>query len=251
MMANKTIALIGCDTSDDIKNALIEKDFRLLVLPYDNRLPSPVRSHTDMLIFPIEDHIFTSSEYFNKAHDIFSVLCEYGYNIIKCDVEITDKYPHDIAFNMAILKKSILGNIKYNAKEILDFADKNGFSITPVKQGYTKCSSLILGDNAIITSDEGIAKSAADIGTSVLKIENSADSVVLEGYNYGFIGGASGVFKNTVYFSGDIAFHRYAKEIYSFCKSFNFEVESLTDGRLTDIGGIMFFPCLKSDKPNS
>ena len=116
-MANKTIALVGCDTSDDIKNALIEKDFRLLVLPYDNRLPSPVRSHTDMLIFPIEDHIFTSSEYFNKAHDIFSVLCEYGYNIVKCDVEITDKYPHDIAFNMAILKKSIL-NLQNSSGQI-------------------------------------------------------------------------------------------------------------------------------------
>ena len=244
MVGTKTIVLVGCDASAAVKEGLASRDFLVLELPYDERLPLPVRSHADMLLFSVGNFIFTSKTYFNKAQNVFSILRDHGYEIITSDVQIGNKYPQDIAFNMAVIGKNILGSLKHNAKEIIDFANERGFELISVNQGYTKCSSLILGNKGIITSDIGIANVVENLGVLVLKTENSAESVVLNGYNYGFIGGASGVLNNTVYFSGNVELHKQAKEICSFCQKLGFTTENLSDDILYDVGGIMFFPNL-------
>ena len=69
-------------------------------------------------------------------------------------------------------------------------------------------------------------------------IENG--DISLPPYEYGFIGGAAGVYKNEVYFLGDISLHRSAKKICDAIRAEGFEPVSLSSEPLSDLGRILF-----------
>ena len=63
--------------------------------------------------------------------------------------------------------------------------------------------------------------------------------IALPGYDYGFIGGCSGLLKkNLLVFNGNISLHPDSDSILSFCKNHGTDVYSLSKGVLTDIGTI-------------
>ncbi len=82
----------------------------------------------------------------------------------------------------------------YGREEAIDVsvkkitAMKNGIEIVDVKQGYTRCSTAVIGKNSAITADSTIYNALTKNGIDVLKIDSG--SVRLDGYGYGFIGGA-------------------------------------------------------------
>ncbi len=242
----KTLCLIGCDADIKIANALENLGFELLFLPREERLAAPIRSHADTLMFVCKNHIFCEREYIKNpsAAHIFKKLALYGYTVHGCETTLFCDYPKDIAFNAFVLGGRLYANSAFSAKEILDYAFMNDVAIQNLRQGYAKCSTLVLGERAIISADGGIVGAAKQNGIPALQIENSPDSIVLNGYNCGFIGGASGVFEDTVYFTGDISKHPCGEKIADFCKLYNFSVCSLTDEILCDIGGIIFCPPL-------
>jgi len=242
MITKKTLAIIGCEANEKIINALSTLGFCVQILPRNNLLPTPVSSHADMLMLVIDDCVFAEKQYIIDANGVFDVIASYGYRVIPCDIALGNEYPNDIAFNIAICNNVLYGNVKHNATEIIEFAKAKNFKINSVKQGYTKCSTVVLGNSGIITADNGIANAAEGNGLMVLKISNSPDSVALEGYNYGFIGGACGVLGRSVYFSGNIDLHTNSEAIKGFCESLGFDIISLTDSALVDIGGIIFLP---------
>ena len=59
----KTLAIISIDSPSDIKEALLRDGFDVLLLPPSPHLQTPVRSHADMLIFPIGDTVFCHESY--------------------------------------------------------------------------------------------------------------------------------------------------------------------------------------------
>ena len=77
-------------------------------------------------------------------------------------------------------------------------------------------------------------------GIRVTLIENG--DVLLPPYEYGFIGGASGVFGDTVYFLGDVTKHRSYEKIRKACEGEGKDVVSLSDEGLIDLGRIIFLP---------
>ena len=108
-----------------------------------------------------------------------------------------------------------------------------------VRQGYTKCSVCPIDENSIITADCGIAKKARQHGFDVLEVSNIG--VNLDPLSCGFIGGASGVFHDAVYFCGNLDAHPDAESIKAFCKSHNKQTVSLSDEPLYDVGTMFFF----------
>ena len=238
------LALIGCDAPSSAVNSLEKLGFSVCVLPRDERLPKPVRSHADMLVFVMDGTVFTSDTYFYQNQNIFQRIEGYGYKICICNTPISDEYPYDIAFNAIYAKNCLWGNLPFIAEDIKVAARAKEISEVHLKQGYAKCSSLVLGDKAIISADDGILKAAAELGLSSLKIENSPDAISLSGYNYGFIGGACGVYGNNIYFAGDINTHPQANKILLFCSAQGFNPVSLCDSKLTDVGGIIFIPTI-------
>ena len=233
------LALLGCNAPNEVLATLSALGFNTMILKSYPRLQPQVSSHADMLIFPIKNCVFYSEGYAIED-SILETLSLYGYTAVKCSRPILPEYPHDIAFNLALIDGKIYGKTDFSAEEIISFAKGNDIDMVSVKQGYTKCSTIILGNEAIITADLGIATAAEENGISVLKTENSPSAVKIVGYDYGFIGGACGVFNKKVYFAGDILTHPDGSRIVDFCNHHGFDTVSLCDGMLTDIGGIIF-----------
>ncbi len=226
------IAVIDERTPTRAKRKLEELGFVLFSLPSFSRLATPVASHPDMLMFPFEGRLFVHKAYFAEAENTILAICEAsGISLCLVDTEVAPIYPHDISLNIFQLGKHLIGNRIPN--EIASL----GYSIIHARQGYAKCSSLVL-DHAVITADPSIADAVKKTGAEVLLI--SPEYVSLPGYDYGFLGGASGVCGNTVYFCGDIEMHPDEAKIKEFCHAHGYEVVSLTDEPLLDVGTLFF-----------
>lgn len=237
-----TLALLGEDAPQEIADALRALGFSVLRLPCDARLATPVRSHADMLMLPVGKVVFTSSEYLSVAEDIFKALESLGYETVSCNAEIRSDYPHDVAFDALVLKSAIIARLDSLPDEIKTYATNMGISLLDSKQGYAKCSAVSVGESAVITADKNIARAVEAAGADALLISAAPEAIRLDGYDYGFIGGASGVLEDTVYFTGDISSHPDAERITEFCKAHEKKIISLSSEPLNDVGGIFFFP---------
>ena len=246
-MNKNVLVIIGENADEKIRTAITKLGFYVVTLPAEGGLASPISSHADMLLCVIDHYFFCSKNYYSKNKNLFSKIEDFGYSPILCDIERKKEYPFDIQLNQAVIGNYIIGKKDACAKEILNFASNNGYTYISVKQGYAKCSSLILNEKAIICADDRISSSALKLGIDILKIENSSENIILNGYNYGFIGGASAVYNNTVFFFGDVSKHKNYEIISAFCEKHDFHINSLTDAPLTDIGGAFFLPNLNNN----
>ena len=202
--------------------------------PYE-KLDLPVNSHSDMLLFVIDKTVFCYKEYYEQNKETFFEIESFGYDIIKIEKECQKKYPSDISLNVLKVGKYLLGN-KYNiAPEIITYAENNCYEIIDVKQGYSACSTLVLDDNNVITSDKSIEKAIKSLNKSVLIISN--EEIHLEGYNCGFIGGATAVVDDTVYFFGEPNTLNDYNKIKEKISSLNMKIKSILTGRVFDFGG--------------
>jgi hypothetical protein len=124
---------------------------------------------------------------------------------------------------------------------IKDYAKEANLTLVNVNQGYPACTVLKLTEKIAVTADDGMAKALSDKGITVYKIENS-DKIKLPPYPYGFIGGCAGVFKDKVYFAGDLHFHPSCDIIKEAAAAAGLECVSLADGEnLLDVGRLVFY----------
>lgn len=234
----KALALISSESPKKLDEILLGAGFEIMRLPPSPCLQRPVRSHTDMLVFHICDTVFCHESYLNDNKEIFSRISEYGYKTEAVKGEYREDYPQDVRFNLARIGKKLFLGSKTDADEICEYAKQNGFEIIRVKQGYTKCSTCIVSDNAIITADVTIEKAAKACGIDVLRIQEG--HVDLLGYSHGFIGGASGAYGDTVYFVGDVSRHPNGSAILEFCEKHKKKVSFIKEKKLLDVGSILF-----------
>lgn len=190
-----------------------------------------VSGHPDMVIHHLSGNKFIVSpenaEYFKSIPGIELII---GKSVLK------STYPQDIAYNAARVGKFLIHNFKYTDKSILENT-KELIKIN-VKQGYSKCSVCVISENAIITSDIGIAKKCDGYGIDVLLIDDS--DILLKGVSHGFFGGSSGLLSPEILaVNGNIKYHKNHKEITEFCNKYNVKIISLHSGKIEDIGSIM------------
>ena len=106
---------------------------------------------------------------------------------------------------------------------------------------YGYCKACLLGTCVFYDEKEDIClikKALESNGAEVLKIREG--HIALEGYNYGFIGGASGRIDNKIIFFGNIQNHLDYDKIKSFIYEHNKEIQIIcAQMPLTDIGGIV------------
>lgn len=235
----KKIAVIDGRAREDIECSLKGIGFEVIRTLPCPLLDEPVAYHPDMLMFKLENTVFCHREYIKKAEKIFSRLSERGYEIRALECRYGKKYPFDVTFNRAVIGSTLLSGKKTAECEIDTLAKKLGYISLKVNQGYTKCSTLTISENAVITADSSIAKAIESCGKEALTV--SEGHITLDGYSHGFIGGASGMCCDTVYFAGDIATHPDGEKIVKFCHSHGKSTFSLCEGILNDIGTIMFF----------
>ena len=94
-----------------------------------------------------------------------------------------------------------------------------------------------LYDFSIITSDMSVYDKAGKKGVDVLLIEKG--HIDLNGYDYGFIGGASGLIsKNKLAFTGNVKLYPDYEAIKNFCNDRGVEIISLSEKKLYDYGSL-------------
>ena len=218
---------------------LEKRGFDIISLPPFPRLPEPVASHPDMLIFLSHGKLITHKDYYSIAKGKLDTIAAHTRSeLILSSENTSDKYPCDILFNAAEVGTHIFGRKNYISHHIFDICTQNKLTLIDVKQGYAKCSTCIIDDSSIITYDASIAAAAQGNGLQVLKI--TPGHIRLDGYDTGFIGGTSGTCNDTVYFCGNIDLHPDAPKIRKFCSERGKNIVSLGENQLIDVGTILF-----------
>lgn len=222
-----------------IIEALNKKGIEAVEVKACKNLSDAVNAHADMLMH----HLGENKVVLQKGQDYLKCrLEEHGFDVIPSYSIISNIYPKDVILNAARVGNYLFCRPDVLDSAIRDYCERNRVQIVAVKQGYSKCSTAIVNENSVITSDPSIYTAAKKVGLDVLKIRPGY--IQLDGYEYGFIGGTCGLIgKNKLAFTGDIRHHPDYKEIYSFCLKKNIEITILTNGMLMDIGGILPLKC--------
>ncbi len=231
----KPLCLISCRVPDGIAGGLSGL-FEVVKLPADPLLTPPVASHADMLITHIGKTVFVHEKYADSNGGIVREIEKRGLTVIRARGPRGEKYPLDVGLNCAVLGGAVLCRKDSAAPEILMFCEERGVPVVNVRQGYAACSSLVFGNSAM-TADPSVAAAAESLGAEVLRIRPG--HIALPGYDSGFIGGASGVWENEIFFFGDVDTHPDGGKIRDFAAERGMECVSLGDGPLTDLGGMM------------
>ncbi len=201
--------------------------------PVDS-LYEEVKGHADMQIHFINSKAFCAPE----VYDYYNKLKIDGINLVLGSKPLKPTYPNDILYNVCNIGKYVISRPLCTAIEILSEYHSLKKEFLNARQGYAKCSICVVNDNSAITADNGMYKLLKSNGIDVLKIKDGYVSL----YNMkGFIGGASGLINDTLYFNGDIKTHPDYENIKSFCRNAGVEIYSLNNGPLIDIGTIMQF----------
>ncbi|MGK0469139.1 DUF6873 family GME fold protein [Clostridium sp.] len=214
------------------KSHLIFNGYNVLLCPPSNLLDEAVCGHPDMLMYIDENSIIVHKD---MDTDFIQTLAALNYKIYKTTASLQSKYPQNVLVNLFCLGNLFVHSINFTDTKLLSLLKSKKF--INVKQGYTKCSTCVVTNQAVITSDTSIAKSLFSEKIDVLLIPPG--DIILPGMNYGFIGGATGLVENDVLaFYGHLDHYLYGKDVLSFLKKHKVEPMFLRNGKLIDRGSI-------------
>lgn len=212
-----------------ITDTILKYGYEVIATELSNNVSIPISLHADVLYLKVaENDIFVSD---CQQHNI-KTLENLGYNVNQ--IKLKPGYKTESKLNMVVTDKILL----CNNKTCMDISKiSNGRSIINTNQGYTKCSTIVLSEDNFITEDIGIYTVLKKAGKNCVLIDKGF--VRLNGYDYGFIGGASAYLKkeNVLFFFGDITKHKNYNTIYEFCKKLKIHIDFISDCELIDIGG--------------
>jgi len=213
---------------------LQREGFSIIPVPLTELTALPLSGHPDIQMFTHEKNIFVHPDI-----DLsFIKKIEKIANIIICKTKLGKDYPRDIPYNIACTGHMAIHRQESTDETILQYFLQNGVTVINAAQGYSKCSTLIVDDTSLITADKNIHLSAKSFGLDSLLV--SRGHIDLPGYNYGFIGGASGKFLDTIYLTGTIDKHPDKDMIHQFIESKNMKIKILSDQKIIDSGSIFF-----------
>lgn len=235
--------LVDCRISEACLRKLMILGFSPIALPPSANLPEAIASHPDTLFFRLADKLISSADYCDEAPYVFTDLRERHPSLALqlSSTEFAKEYPRDCPYNALALAGKLYARLASISDSVIEHASNKGYEIVNSNQGYPACTTLAFescGDAYAITADEGMARVLEKNGVRVTKI--AVGGITLPPYEYGFIGGASGVYKNKIYFLGDVTKHPDAKIILKTISDAGLEAVSLSDEPLFDGGGLIF-----------
>ena len=248
MNENKRTIYISASADDILINYLVDNGYTPMRVGTSDCVSAPVSDHPDMFMCKLGADtgpvvMWSDAELNDIYENGLMRATDFAWQDGVTDVLISYhdplmRYPKDIAYNAACTGRFLIHNLKHTAPLILEEAEKAKMKLIDVPQGYAKCSTVVLDKNSIITYDGGIARKCRECnGPKVLQI--SSGHVKLEGYNTGFIGGASGRIGDEIIFSGDLSAHPDFHAIVQFIEERGLRCKWFPDFPLTDIGSII------------
>ncbi|PKL40505.1 MAG: hypothetical protein CVV44_02560 [Spirochaetae bacterium HGW-Spirochaetae-1] len=227
-------ALINPDTPAVIVHNLKKLGVRALTVPHFDGVSRPISGHPDIQIFTHNGNIFCHRA---LTPSFLHELGKYG-RITLCETVPGPAYPEDIPYNIACTGKAAFHRIEGTEPRIKEYLADQKITLHNVKQGYSRCSTLIVDEDHIITADRSIHAEAEKAGITSLLI--NPGHVTLPGYRYGFLGGASGTAGNTVYLTGTLRSHPDEDQIVSFIENTGKKIIYLSGETAIDLGSILF-----------
>lgn len=209
-----SVVYISSKANEILKKYLRDTGHKLKEVKGISRMDPAIATHPDVYMCALRDSVYHGETFL-----------------------LNPNYPFHAIFNGCSTGKYFIHNLEYTAPGLLEAVRKEGQIELNVKQGYAKCNCVVVDEDSIITADRGIWKVTASAGMNVLLIERS--QVILEGYPYGFIGGASGRVGNRIIFNGDVTRHSDYAAIQCFIEERGLEMVYFKEYRLTDIGSII------------
>ena len=225
-------AIVAGNIDEKISYSLKSIGFELFYTKPLNTLLKGLEFHPDMQLAVLDKKVIINPALYDEYKDF---VLSANYLPVKGKTVLQSNYPEDIAYNISVVSNYVFHNTKYTDSEITCSID--GKKFVNVRQGYSGCSICNVGSDAIITADVSIYKKAKSLGIDALLV--SSGEINLEHFDYGFIGGASFCYKDTVYFFGKISMHSDYQNIKNFCKKHGFGICELSDGILSDYGSLI------------
>lgn len=224
--------LIMSDKYSCFCNELINIGYQIIPADTISVFHTPEQKHADMQCLRIRDKYFILNECDRLKLSLNAL------DPIVISHKARKNYPENILLNCLFLNNVLYGKTSAISSEVKEYCNKNNIKIVNVNQGYARCSTLAVNKKAVITADISIANALENNGVEVLKI--SEGHINLEGFNYGFVGGASGKINNKIIFFGNVKNLPDFEKIETFIKKHGKDIQILCPQMpLTDIGGIV------------
>ena len=229
----KTVA-VGTD-DPLLLNTLETRGISVIKTLESQHLDNRVSRHTDMLLMNIAPNELLIDS--TQKTNIVKYLT-IGYSVIELKEIVASPYPKDSALNSLVMGDKFIYCPTAVSDESINRAYEYGYKLIAVKQGYVKCSVCPLDCNSAITDDESIYKALIKSGIDCLYINKG--SVQLNGFEYGFIGGCTGLIdKDKLLFNGDISLHSNYIKIKRFLSELDITPIIIKGRPLIDIGSII------------
>lgn len=198
-------------------------------------LPKGIAPHADMSVLHLGGNsLLLASDFFEYAPESAEKLCSLGVELLSAQGRRGAKYPDDCGMNVCVIGDSVVLNEKTTDEAVKERL--SGYRHINVAQGYARCSVCVVDECSVITADRGIAREMKRAGFSVLEI--SPGYIALEGYDYGFIGGASmKLSENLLAFTGRLDKHPDCGRILDFLTGRGVTPCFLSDKPIFDTGG--------------
>lgn len=232
MALHMKIAIISPDASAAIRRNLEKLDLEPMEIPRCPSVERPLSGHPDIQIFIHEKNVFCHHE----IEMSFLKRIEKYAQVIICESRLSEPYPLNIPFNIACTGSIAFHRRSHTDSRIAEYLALRDIPLVNVSQGFAKCATLIVNDNHIITADRSIHRMAEANNITSLLIESG--DIELPGYQYGFIGGATGTLKDAILFTGKIGRHRDYRRICEGIEQSGKRIIYLSEEDAVDLGTI-------------
>jgi hypothetical protein len=227
-------AFVDYRITDEEKYNLESLGCKVVICPPSNLLYPAICGHPDILVHFIEKNKVIVHKDIDS--NFINTIMNYNFKVCYTDTSLKPNYPFDVILNALNLKEHFVHNIDFTDKNLLSSVSNK--KLIHVNQGYTKCSTCIVNDNAIITSDVSIYKELKNENIDVLLLPPG--DISLPGLNYGFIGGTCGLIDNKLVFYGNLRNYKYGELVINFLKKYDIQPLYLSNHELVDRGSIFF-----------
>ena len=219
--------IIGEKYKNMLENALFEQNIAQIWFENNDFVDERLSGHCDLMAAHLGgNRLAVQSSVINDCKLINNI------ELICTENPSRPEYPYDAGLNICIVDEKLIYNPKSANMQIV-----SQFEGTKLicKQGYTKCSICVVDENSIITADNKIAAVVSATGMDVLQVSDKI--VALDGFEHGFIGGASfKISRNKMAFTGVIADVCERSRIERFLNERDIAPVYLTNAPMFDIG---------------